>query len=253
MESIETKMWSYKLVYDELFAPNPLWGILTLATCKPKIRKSPNSIRGTWIARWTACTIHNSELFGSGIDKYPSGHERLVFLAQIDDSISLDEYWERYPNKRNNPSVCIKDARLYGDNIYHNDNLDCNGNVVAEPNMWGHNGAEVAKRDYMYGKRALICKRFYYFTREHRLEIDPKFIPLVHHGRGESLKKDTVLINDFIDFVEKKAKEMNVENGIVGHIPVVYPNPQVETVDTVLINTESLPKIQQKKGCAKCK
>lgn len=37
---METKMWSYKVVLDTMFVPNPLFDILTLATCKPTIRNS---------------------------------------------------------------------------------------------------------------------------------------------------------------------------------------------------------------------
>lgn len=85
-------MWSYKLTYDRMFAPNPFFGVLTLATCKPVIRRSPNSTPGTWIAGWTACTLHNADVYDEKIDRCAMGHEKLIYLAQIDENITLDEY-----------------------------------------------------------------------------------------------------------------------------------------------------------------
>lgn len=35
---METKMWSYNVVWDTMFASNPIFDILTLATCKSPIR-----------------------------------------------------------------------------------------------------------------------------------------------------------------------------------------------------------------------
>ncbi|MFR7823127.1 MAG: hypothetical protein ACLU30_07910 [Odoribacter splanchnicus] len=40
--------------HDTRFAPNPLFGVLTLATCKPSMRR--NMQIGNWIAGWTSKT-----------------------------------------------------------------------------------------------------------------------------------------------------------------------------------------------------
>ncbi|MDE7420524.1 MAG: hypothetical protein K2N35_09975 [Muribaculaceae bacterium] len=250
-EKTKTKMWSYKIVHDTLFAPNPLWGVLTLATCKPTIRRSPNSIKGTWIAGWTACTTHNLEVYGGGIDRCDPGQEKLIYLAKIDEQIPLDEYWKRFPEKRNNPNVTVFDARWSGDNIYHKDNTDAEGNVIAEPNTCDHEGAEVAKRDYLYGKNALICNEFYYFTRENRLDVPEYFRSLVHKAKGQSLLKNEPLIDEFIEFVRESANKLGVENGIVGKIPVNYPDISVST-DTLSGKLSDNPQVKvKKKGCAK--
>ncbi|MGE3595803.1 MAG: hypothetical protein AB7N70_09645 [Dehalococcoidia bacterium] len=42
---------SYKMTHDTGFAPNPFWGCLTLATCKPGIRQTRGP--GDWIAGFT--------------------------------------------------------------------------------------------------------------------------------------------------------------------------------------------------------
>ncbi|MDE6637712.1 MAG: hypothetical protein K2K32_05695 [Muribaculaceae bacterium] len=247
----EPKMWSYKIVHDSLFAPNPLWGVLTLATCKPSIRRSPNSVNGTWIAGWTACSTHNSEVYGGGIDRCEPGKEKLIYLAKIDEQIPLDEYWNRFPEKRSDPNVTEFDARWSGDNIYHKEHTDTQGNVIAEDNNCEHRGADIAKSDYLYGKNALICKEFYYFTRENRLDVPARFKSLVHKAKGQSLKSDP-LIEEFIEYVRDSAKKLGVENGIVGNIPVAYPDISKSDEDKT---SELKPEIRnvsvKKRGCAK--
>lgn len=213
-------MWSYKLVWDTLFAPNPLFNILTLATCKPTIRSSRNTVTGMWIAGFSACITHNPPMFGGGIDKCNKGEEKLIYLAQISNILPLDEYWKQYPQKRCTDLIDHNVAQWYGDNIYSRDHTDNEGNVVAWPNNGEHEGAEVGKRDYLRGKNALICKRFYYFTPNKRMEVPSKFKHLVHEGRGQSIKSDGVY--EFINYVAEYANNEGVINGIVGKIPVIY-------------------------------
>lgn len=217
----ETKMWSYKVVWDTMFAPNPLFDILTLATCKPMIRKSSKTQRGMWIAGWTACITHNSDLFGGGVFRCKRGEERLIYLAQISDILPLDEYWEKYPQKRCVRSANENDAMMYGDNIYTKGHTDADGNIIATDNIGNHFGVGAAKRDYYKGKNAIICEKFYYFTPENRLIIPDKFKHLVHDGIGQSIKSENV--NEFIRFVAEHAKSQGVNNGIVGNIPIIYP------------------------------
>lgn len=213
-------MWSYRLTYDTLFAPNPLWEVLTLATCKPVIRKSLHSVEGTWIAGWTACSIHNSEIYG-GVDKCQKTEEKLVYLARIDEKIPLDEYWNKFAVKRNKPTPNNKyDARNMGDNIYH---LGDDGTIIQERNLQGHNSPEDIKRDFKNGKNALICKKFFYFTRDNRVNIDPKYRPLVYGSKGQKLFQGS-LVDEFIEYIETIAKERGVKKGIIGELHIQYPS-----------------------------
>ena len=50
------RLFSYKLTNDGGFAPNPFWGALTLATCKPQIRLSKRI--GDWIAGFSSGTLN---------------------------------------------------------------------------------------------------------------------------------------------------------------------------------------------------
>lgn len=209
-------MWSYKLTYDTMFAPNPLWGILTLATCKPRIRRSPNSKKGTWIAGWTACTLHNSPLQNKPISYCKRGEEKLIYLAQIDETIALDKYWEKYPQKRPIVGCGINHATYYGDNIYHKES---NGDIIQAPNN-SHYKDDIQK-DFYNGQYALVCKKFFYFTMEKRLYVPEDFRSLIHAGVGQSLKSGE-LVYKFIDYVTDAAAKQGVNNGIVGNINIDY-------------------------------
>ena len=80
------RLYSYKMSHDNRFAPNPLFGVLTLATCKPQLRK--NAKVGDWIAGWTSSHIAHTPT--------PVGEERLIYLARVSEKLTFAEYWEAY-------------------------------------------------------------------------------------------------------------------------------------------------------------
>ncbi len=98
------KLFSYIVARDFGFAPNPFFGLCTLATCKPQIRAKAA------IADWIA---------GTGAKgKYDlAGH--LVFAAKVGEVLTYDQYWSdpRFACKRPVLNGSLK--QLYGDNIYH--------------------------------------------------------------------------------------------------------------------------------------
>lgn len=100
------RLFVYKVRYDIGFAPNPFHGTCTLATCKPRIRKSASV--GDWI-------------IGVG-SKGNRTYGRLVFAMQVGEKLSFDEYWrdERFHAKRPDRRGSLK--YRYGDNIYHREN-----------------------------------------------------------------------------------------------------------------------------------
>ena len=97
------RLYSYVVKLDYGFAPNPFYGVCTLATCKPKIRE--NAQVGDWIV-------------GTGSARY-SLSGRLVFYFRVEETLSYDEYWadQRFRIKRPNLRGSLKQA--FGDNIYH--------------------------------------------------------------------------------------------------------------------------------------
>ena len=99
------KLFSYTVARDYGFAPNPFYGFCTLATCKPRIRKSASV--GDWIV-------------GAGT-KTKGRYGHLVYAMCVTEAMSFDEYWDdpRFRDKRPNMHASVKKA--FGDNIYHYD------------------------------------------------------------------------------------------------------------------------------------
>lgn len=101
------KLYSYRVAFDYGFAPNPFYGVCTLATCKPEIRRL--AVVGDWVIG-TGAQGHGYRL-----------GDRLVFFAQVDEVLSFEEYWfdRRFLTKRPRRDGSKKQA--YGDNIYSRD------------------------------------------------------------------------------------------------------------------------------------
>lgn len=97
------KVYSYAVARDFGFAPNPFYGICTLATCKPKIR---------------AKAIPGDLIIGTGSKelKYAG---RLIYAMQVSETLSFDQYWSdpRFIPKKPELSASLK--KRFGDNIYH--------------------------------------------------------------------------------------------------------------------------------------
>lgn len=72
------RLYSYVIPRDYGFAPNPSFGYCTLATCKPRIRKT--ACVGDWIAA-----------FGSASTPL---RNHLVVLMKVAEILTFDEYWE---------------------------------------------------------------------------------------------------------------------------------------------------------------
>jgi hypothetical protein len=199
MKTFENKLYSYKMRHDTRFAPNPLFGVLTLATCKPSMRR--NMQIGNWIAGWTSKTLKN---FPTNI-----GEERLIYLARVTKKLTYPEYWEQYPEKRpgnwDDPHV----DSYHGDNIYE-PAPNCipaplNPNTFILHENSHHKTPEKKVKD-LKGGYVLICEEFYYFSCLTPLEIPTVIrpnIPKVQTSYGV-ITEDA---SEFINYVQQHAKQ----------------------------------------------
>lgn len=201
MEYEKLKMWSYRIVHDKQFAPNPFKGVLTLATCKPLIRRSNESKPGVWIAGFAAYSVKD------GVQP-KKGRELLIYLAKISEVMTMQDYWTKYPQKR--AQKCGEEfEEYYGDNIY-----DENLHLIND----NHHKDWDFRRD-MSGKNVLICDEFYYFAPNSRLVVPKEFDDLVYKRRGQILVQNNNLVPQFIDYVKSCAKDdFGKLQGILGDI-----------------------------------
>ncbi|RVD18439.1 MAG: hypothetical protein EOS73_28610 [Mesorhizobium sp.] len=96
-------VYMYVVARDFGFAPNPFHGACTLATCKPRIRKTAQI--GDWV-------------IGMGGAKLKAVG-RCIYAMQVTDTLTFDAYWHgpEYLCKR--PVRNGSRKTIMGDNIYH--------------------------------------------------------------------------------------------------------------------------------------
>ena len=102
------RLHSYVVARDYGFAPNPFYGICTLATCKPGIRKV--AAIGDWV-------------IGTG-SKTQQRHNKVVYAMRVTGTMTFEEYWAdpRFQQKK----VYLRGSKkqAFGDNIYSRESAD---------------------------------------------------------------------------------------------------------------------------------
>lgn len=188
---------SYKLAVDSGFAPNPFWGQLTLATCKPGIRSTRT--KGEWIAGFTSKALCND----------PVGEERLIYLMQIDEVVSFAQYYQSRKFRKKIPIPTSDDYRYcVGDNIYiPKSNGEFEQIQDAQHDEWN-------KENDLSCLNVLVAKRYVYFGRN-PLFIPEKLRPNLPSGQSRyGVKTPSDRIPAFLNFVEHKAGKFGFDANI---------------------------------------
>lgn len=183
-------LYSYVVAFDSGFAPNPFYGVCTLATCKPPIRKSAK------IGDWIVGTGSANRNIGRG------GY--LVHAMQVTDTISIEEYWSDNKFQCKKPVLTGSWKTAAGDNIYEPKvegsfaQLD---SYHSEPN--GSPRSDHIAKDTRV-PRILLSENFVYFGGEGP-KLPTKFLSggafeLLKSGVGYFRKQDEDLIVEFEDW-----------------------------------------------------
>lgn len=196
------RIYSYAIPYDSGFAPNPFWGYCTLATCKPRIRRTAKE--GDWV-------------IGTGSVRNV-GNERLVYAMRVTEVIPLEDYWVDKRFEKKKPGKGKK--RLVADNIYYRDKK---GNVRQYfPSKHSYPDKEnlETKEHDLKGENVLISKsgNFYYFGRE-ALKIPESLLCLVKKGPSHKCDFPQDTVDKFLRWIKKK------KLGVNGY-PWSYPRRQ---------------------------
>jgi len=204
--------YSYKIEHDFGLAPNPFWGYCTLAVCKSKIRRNPNLKVGDWI-------------IGTGSKKLKKNHH-LIFTMQVEEIITMNEYWNESRFQIKKPVVNGSLTQMYGDNIYH---LNKSSEWIQENSAHsldkGITNIEHLNRD-TGGKNVLISKNFFYFGSNCPI-IPDEFLDVCCEGRDIKSNAIPLKIADkFIIWIKNK-----YEPGIYGD-PInwnIYNIPDIKS------------------------
>lgn len=100
---MKMRIFSYKITRDFGFAPNPFFGVCTLATCKPTIRK---------------CASVGDIVLGCGSAEL-NLRNRIVFAMKVEEKMTFDDYWRDLRFQRKKPILTGSISASFGDNIYH--------------------------------------------------------------------------------------------------------------------------------------
>ncbi len=157
--------FSYIVKRDFGFAPNPFYGFLTLATCKPKIRKYVRV--GDYI-------IGNSD---------KASGNKLIYMAKTSKIITFDEYWQdpNYACKKSIMNGSYK--KLYGDNIYHHEDEIWMQEDSHHSNEDGSTNMYNLKRDTGMTDNVLIAEEFFYFGKS-MFNVPEEYEKCIHRGIG---------------------------------------------------------------------
>ena len=158
-------LFSYIVNHDRGFAPNPFFGICTLACCKPKIRTT---------ARVGDIVV--------GLTPKRLGH-KLVYVMRVTEIVSFDEYWRDSRFGRKRPLRLSKSSvRRYGDNIYRP--LQDGGFLQLPSEHSNDDGTENPKQKQkdLSGRSVLVSTEFVYYGQE-AIVLPSQFSDIVV-GRG---------------------------------------------------------------------
>lgn len=162
-------LWSYKVTRDYGFAPNPFFGCLTLACCKPNIRSRAGE---------------DDIVVGCGSAELKlRGH--VIFAMRIAQTLSFQQYWDDPRFRCKKAKFTAGRAHTFGDNIYHHDST---GAWIQEDSHHSFPGGvwndENAQRD-LKADVVLIGTEFAYWG-----DRAPPIPPHLRNHAGEDLFAD---------------------------------------------------------------
>ena len=180
------KLYSYIVLRDYGFAPNPFYGFCTLATCKPQIRKSARI--GDWVV-------------GTG-SKSKGRAGRIVYAMRVTEAMTFNQYWldARFYDKR--PGLYSSRKKAFGDNIYYRES----GNREWQQ-MDSHHSFENGRLNPNNVKidtkvdRVLISDDFIYFGGDGPLMSSPIRENICHTTQNHKSNFDEKDIREFIDWI----------------------------------------------------
>ncbi|WP_378174909.1 hypothetical protein [Aquimarina sp. SS2-1] len=196
-----SRLLTYCIPVDDGAAPNPFFGICTLAICKPRIRSVAQI--GDWVVGLGSKKVKDS--------KGESYEGKIVYAMKVTDIKTLeeyDEYCKTYlPEKI--PNITHSDfRRRLGDCIYDYSN----GGFLQRAGVHNKNNIQTD----LGGKNVLLSTHFYYFGNQ-AIPLHPDLEKIIHQGPGHKSNANNPYVKGFIDWIETVDKSA-----------MLNANPQLE-------------------------
>jgi hypothetical protein len=187
-------LYSYVVSTDSGFAPNPFFGVCTLACCKPAIRRAVGARLLRQSGRADIAELRQVDpdfiraqniwvvgLAGAELRDRP--YRSLVFVMQVTDVLDFESYYDEYPQKRPvlRPPTTPADPAWHGDAIYTGTDPATARQLAPSAHSCGEAEDDSTKWHDLGGCYVLVSDRFVYFG------PDAPYLPIeekLHHGRG---------------------------------------------------------------------
>lgn len=203
MRTGTTRLFTYKVASDTGSAPNPYFGVCTLALSVPRIRQEAEP--GDLVAG-----------FGCRSAADPDEEFRVVYVMQVDEVLSWPHYIARcraaLPGKIPGPGAPEQHA---GDCIYP---LEV-GRVGRIPlaSRSGHDASSYSK-DVEAGANVLMARCFWYFGAgdRHRLVVPDALRELSPPGQGHQSRKNTCFLPGFVAWFNAAIGRLALAPGVHG-------------------------------------
>ncbi len=189
-------VYSYCLRFDDGAAPNPYWGVCTLAICKPAIRRSAEE--GDWVV-------------GLGSKHSPLGDISLqmVYAMEVTKVLSMRHYdaFCRKSLRAKVPDWTNSDfRRKMGDCIYDFDYRS------DEPTLRRSIHSEENRETDLSGRNVLLSENFYYFG-DKPVALPDQLLALVHPTQGHKSCANDPYVGEFFRWIERAGWK---KNGVFG-------------------------------------
>jgi hypothetical protein len=177
-------LFTYSLMYDDGAAPNPFWGVCTLALRKPDLRLAAQP--DDWVVGLGTTT----SLLGDISD-------HVVYAMKVTSKLTLQEYdqfCKTFLQKK------LPDWRSMD---YRHRMGDCIYNYVAgpEPKMRASIHKEENKEQDLRGKYALLSKQFYYFGNK-PVQLPEELRPIIFTSKGFACESNAPYVEGFVRWIE---------------------------------------------------
>lgn len=175
------------MTHDTGLAPNPFFGVCSLAVCTPN-HMNANLNPGDWVLGHTTSATQR----------------RLVYAMRITRALDMPIYFKEFPQKR--PKVGGRPEERCGDNMY-----DCSdGHWIRMPSVH-HNNPSAFEQDMNH--KVYLSEgetNFWYFggknQRSFVLEFSDRFPSLIQNRQGFSYIDDKTVIQEFTEWLGKQSE-----------------------------------------------
>jgi len=151
-----SRIWRYVLAYDSGYAPCVDDGVLTLCTCKPRIRS------GAAISDWVIGFM--PKRFGTG---------RVAWAGCVSEVLPMGDYSDRYAGRR--------------DVIYRRVGRQANGGEILKHDGGPYHDSRKAISTDLRGRHALLFTPFWYWGRDAPV-APPEVAGLAHYYIGQTTR-----------------------------------------------------------------